>query len=415
MLAIGFMLVWSGGSRADSREETARSIPNFDALHDIGEELVDIDSPLRGLFELPDSLENPLHAQRATLEEKLGLRFALVYTALYQNATAGKNKESAGIGRLEVFGTFDVLGKWFGDPGRNTGVLGFALETTHRYADIPPAELGSNIGSLWGTTDGYEKRNPNVRQLWWQQGLLDDALTLTLGKLDPNNFYDGHRLGNADRYFSNLAFSFSPASAQPEEGLGVHLLIAPTDQWYLSAGLHDANGRRTKAGFERFGKGEFFYGAELGFTPEIAGLGLGNYRIHGWYKDEASVLGIEKSYGFSLGFDQEVWVGEDVLLIPFLRWGYQGRNAVNTRQFVSFGTGVAGFLESRDDIAGLAFGWGEPSQRPRRDQYVTELFYRIQISRSLRLTPSYQLIFQPSLSPGRDVLGVLGLRARLSF
>ena len=294
-LAIGCVLGLASALGADEREEAARSIPDFDAPHDIGEELEDIEYPFKGLFELPDSLERPFRPQRDALDEKLGLRLALVYTALYQNATAGKNKESAGLGRLELLGMLHVLGNWFGEPDRYDGFIGFALESSHRYEDIPPVELASNIGSLWGTTEGFEKRNPAIRQLWWQQNLLGEALTISVGKLDPNNYFDGNRMGNSDRYFSNLAFSFNPTTAQPEEGLGVNLTVAPTDRWYLLLGLHDANGRRTKAGFESFGKGEYFYGAEFGLTPAITGLGEGNYRIHGWYKDEASVLDVEKS------------------------------------------------------------------------------------------------------------------------
>ena len=49
------------------------------------------------------------------------------------------------------------------------------------------------------------------------------------------------------------------------------------------------------------------------------------------------------------------------------------------------------------------------------DQYSVELFYRLQLSQNFAITPDVQVIMEPALDPGEDVLGVFGMRARLTF
>lgn len=62
-----------------------------------------------------------------------------------------------------------------------------------------------------------------------------------------------------------------------------------------------------------------------------------------------------------------------------------------------------------------ALSYGRPSAQGLRDQYTTELYYRTQLTRRLALTPSAQLIVNPSANTDRDVLAVFGFRARLDF
>ncbi len=58
---------------------------------------------------------------------------------------------------------------------------------------------------------------------------------------------------------------------------------------------------------------------------------------------------------------------------------------------------------------------GEPQNRSLRDQYVLEAFHRIQVFPNIQLTPGYQVIINPSLNPGQDVVGVFEIRFRLLF
>ena len=64
---------------------------------------------------------------------------------------------------------------------------------------------------------------------------------------------------------------------------------------------------------------------------------------------------------------------------------------------------------------GLALSYGKPSANGLRDQYSSELYYRMQLTRWLALTPSIQLIANPSANPDQELLALFGIRARLDF
>jgi len=59
--------------------------------------------------------------------------------------------------------------------------------------------------------------------------------------------------------------------------------------------------------------------------------------------------------------------------------------------------------------------WGRPSKRGLRDEYTTEIHYKMQPTQRLALTPSVQMIVNPSNNRGTAVLGVFGICARIDF
>ena len=66
-------------------------------------------------------------------------------------------------------------------------------------------------------------------------------------------------------------------------------------------------------------------------------------------------------------------------------------------------------------MLGLGTSWGSRAASGLRDQYTMELFCRLQLSWSLVLTPSVQLLINPAVNPERDSVWVLGIRARLAL
>ncbi|MHC4993037.1 MAG: carbohydrate porin, partial [Planctomycetota bacterium] len=231
------------------------------------------------------------------------------------------------------------------------------------------------------------------------------------GKIDPGNFYNRNRAANQNELFVNRAFSNNPARRHPGNGLGINARIVPSDDWYVSLGFQDANGRATSSGFNTFGDVEWFYAAELGLTPTVEGRGRGNYRFTTWWIDEAEDGPDRSGGGIGVSFDQEF--GEQ--FAAFFRYAWQDRGVTDTRQIVAGGFGVVGPWGLVDDVVGVALSWGQPSDRSLRDQYVGEVFYRIQLTPKIRLTPSYQVIIDPSESSDQDLVGVFSLRYRVAF
>lgn len=60
-------------------------------------------------------------------------------------------------------------------------------------------------------------------------------------------------------------------------------------------------------------------------------------------------------------------------------------------------------------------GWVNPTDSALDDEYVAEVFYRIQLTRNAQLTPDLQLIANPSNAPDDDLLGIFGVRLRTAF
>lgn len=78
--------------------------------------------------------------------------------------------------------------------------------------------------------------------------------------------------------------------------------------------------------------------------------------------------------------------------------------------------GSVTFLDStNEEPQPLQVTQKKPSDNSLHDQYTAELFYRLYLTKSLAITPDVQLIIDPALNPDEDVIGVFGLRVRLTF
>jgi len=289
----------------------------------------------------------------------------------------------------------------------------FAAEYRHDIiTPIAPAALDTEIGSLWGTTNGFGEQPLVLKELYWQQHIEKDRLIARIGKIDPENYYNSNYWQSDSKYFMNQAFSSFPVRAFPGNGLGANLTAKLSDEWYVSSGIQDAQGKKTVAGFDTFFEDfNLFSAFEVGLTPTLEGYGRGNYRFTAWYRDHGDSNGTPHDAGFDLSFDQHVgkhW-------IPFLRYGIGEGNINGIDQMVSGGVGWEGRLVTQSDVAGLAGSWGQPSDDDLDDQFALELFYRMQVSPDNQLTVGYQVIVNPVFEPGDDVVGVFELRWRISM
>ena len=74
---------------------------------------------------------------------------------------------------------------------------------------------------------------------------------------------------------------------------------------------------------------------------------------------------------------------------------------------------IARFLKS--NLLGFAYNVGEPTGTATKNQQVSELFYRLQFSQGIALTPSVQLLIDPANNPNEDRVWVIGIRARITL
>ena len=238
-----------------------------------------------------------------------------------------------------------------------------------------------------------------------------------IGMLDVTDFVDVYALGSPWTSFSNLAFSTGAASmALPNDSSPGFMLGGwLTDKVYLTGGMSGLNSDPTQPweGVERvFDESEFYKFLEIGWTSSKDRFYFDNIHLTFWHVDEIDDTATPDGWG--VNFSSSFWVND--CYMPFLRAGYADDGGSLLE--LSFSTGIA-WQPKKDDLFGIAANWGRPNASSfgpgLDDQYGLEVFYRAQLTKNLRLTPSIQLLANPALNPGEDLIAVFGMRGVLSF
>ena len=130
------------------------------------------------------------------------------------------------------------------------------------------------------------------------------------------------------------------------------------------------------------------------------------------------------SWGFFYNFDQYLYVEpEDPTqgVGIFGRFGISDGEANPIETFYSLGVGGTGIIPERDqDTFGLGYffvdyGGELPERLGIRSSQGVELFYNIEVSPWLHITPDLQVIINPGGFEDRDVAVVYGIRAQMSL
>ena len=163
-----------------------------------------------------------------------------------------------------------------------------------------------------------------------------------------------------------------------------------------------------------FTENEHFYMFEVGIsglaqkgTP-IQARGpsdTNNVHLTGWYRN-----GNEKGpRAYGVVFNANQMLGDSIMW--FVRAGWS--EGWVTDRAVSVGLGWR--PPSTSDLLGVGVGWQRPATPGVRSQYVSEVFYRFQVTPNFAISPDVQLIIDPAKNPTTDTLWVFGLRSRIAF
>jgi carbohydrate-selective porin OprB len=353
------------------------------------------------------SITQPYVDFKHWLSTGAGLDVGTQNVLIYQRATGGRRPREGAINNFTLFGDWHP----FAERGRE-GELGFSFERRDTLSDATVTQFSAAVGTSFQTNDlAISTRDRTaLRQLWWKQPFADGRLVLRIGKIAASAHYDRNRVtGGASTGFMSQPFATNPTRAFPGDGLGFNLTFAVNDHLELTGGLQDANGNNERSGFNTIGDGELFAAFGVRLTPVIDGLGPGNYRLLLWHTDESSRT--DDGYGFLASLDQDL----DERTAAFLRYGYSERQVGRLEHLVSGGLAFRDPLSlQRGDLAGVGLGWTK-GNRDDDGELSTELFYRIQLTKFLQLTPSVLVVFDPQGSDKTDPVAVFGIRMRVLF
>jgi porin len=339
------------------------------------------------------------------LYERYGLRFSIEYNSLMQwLSPSAIDDDLLGGGNARLFGSWTLLGK----DTKNPGSLVFRVDNRHAYTDLDPQNGSLAAGSGLPTGSLFSGREWGLVNLQWSQTILDGRGGFIFGMTPADDYFHAYAMANPLTAFSNLAFSIGGEVAIPDSGLGFAAGTTLGDHLYWKGGVHDANGSSSDPNLDVLGDWELYSNLEIGWTSAQDKLYLDNFHLGVWHADERSEAGVPEDWGLTANAS---WFFEDSRLLPFLRGGWSDGKSTLLDAQISAGLGKQ-FRER--DLAGVGVSWGSPSGDGLRDQWTSELFYRIQW-RNIAITPSIQLIGNPTSNPDEDAMVVGGLRARIVF
>ena len=397
----------SSGPGPSGPQSIYAKIPQFGGPSSVGGQLAE-DATVVPEFRWQGLQEafSPWYGFKERLNERCGLQFNIDESIFYQTVTDSLGETEAASGLVRFYGQWELLGRGTETPG----LLVFKGENRHRMgSEITPFDLGFEAGSIVPTGTFFNEFSFGVTNLYWKQYAYEGDVVFAIGGIDVTDFIDVYAMINPLTHFINLAFSTNPTIAVPNQGLGAAAGVMLTEHVYAQCGFSDANGQPTTAGFNTFfDDSEYFSYAEVGVTSSQDRLFVDNIHVTLWHTDAREVAGTPAGQG--VAFTAQRFVCDKWL--PFFRLGYADGDAALMQ--TTFSTGLGLQRENRD-VLGMGFSWGSPADGSLRDQFTSEAFYRFQLSQFLAVTPDIQLIVDPALNPGEDLLAFFGVRLRTAF
>jgi porin len=370
------------------------------------------------LFQIPgvDFVLKPWSDLRTHLDEKYGFKPSISFTHLYQWAseTVGPEDDASGFD-LVIDATWTFLGRETDSPT----MAGFEFLYRDRLAtDIPPVVLFTQVGSLYPTTVAFGKVEPSVGQLWIQQ-IFKNRFGFRIGKLFPISAYDFFPLKNFRTDFLDPIHAANFVMPLPDRGLGGFIMYRPQPNIYLRLGVHDANADAEEAGFDTlFDEGELFKIFEVGFDPGFMERQpdrppFGDVHVSFWHQDERDDDNVDDGWGFVVSGSQRFG-----RFLPFLRYGYtdsSSRGPTPIKHMVNGGVGIDEIFGQSNDRIGIGLTWSHPVDGALDDQGTLDMFYRVQVTPQIAVSPTLQLIINPARNADVDEVWVLGVRSRFAF
>ena len=270
--------------------------------------------------------------------------------------------------------------------------------------------------------------NSTLNILSFQQGFLDDRLTVSVGKMHPNQFFLLNFYANDEaRQFLNGSFDgnsvFQPAQGTYSPGIVTQMI--PCDDIYINAAIFDIADYPGDS-FQNFNEGLYWAGVEIGWTPNWLGsfsrynvtigtTNAGNQSYSG-YGDVTGIKQNNSMIGFLGQQQMSDWFG------VFVEYGLGESTGVVAQQELSAGVSIVRPFGRPDDDLGIAYAWtkpnnvygNEPVGSDPQSASVLETFYRLQVTNTVQFSPDMQVSFNPASGDGSPVVA-LALRLKMQF
>lgn len=262
-----------------------------------------------------------------------------------------------------------------------------------------------------------------------------ETLEINFGKMDPFVFFDQNATANDEtRQFLNTVFVHNPQlDAGGDIGVDANG-FAPgfrasyrntrnqPEPWRLSLGVFGAG---SGANYTRFFSSPLVIAQAERELRLFQGL-AGNYRLYYWQNGQAPSFTGEAEHHSGIGISADQRYGAYATV--FARYGHQLSGDVRFDRSLTTGAELGGsYWNGAGDALGVALGWlrtgaayaasslGISGYAASGYERVAELYYRFRISKQFELSPDLQYISAPGGNQDASPVGIVGLRAQLSY
>lgn len=375
-------------------------------------QIVEDETPKQPFFEL--GFMQPYFGFKENLKNNNGFGFGLDYSSAYFSGKNSTGEDAAGSGMVRFYGSWDLVGR----GTKNTGALNFKVEHRHKYTTIPLSGYGFQAGYVGMVLPPFSDQGFRMTNFYWRQRLFEGKVSFMAGLLDATDYVDVYGLASPWMHFSNFAFStgsqtiYIPNDAALGIGVGTYL----SKNLYAIASISDAGSDPTDpfGNFESFfSNGDYFKSVELGWTTGKDRHYFDNIHLTYWHSDGTEVTASLPGWGIAFS---GTWFFNNKFM-PFIRGGFAEDGGTLMQKSLNVGFGW--YQAKKSNVLGVALGWGEVNETtwaPGLDDQITmEVFYRLQVSSRLAITPDLQYLINPALNPDDSSLFLWGVRARLAL
>jgi len=337
-----------------------------------------------------------------------GPTFLGLYAPIWQIGTQGSPHDTM------ISQSFNLYSEWelLHTPGNEGTLYSFFLHESESLGTTAGQFAGS-IGTTILPNDDVGDATNALAHLAYTQKFLDGTVEVSVGQLALKIMLDQNDYAGWDR----VSFISGPLSGNlvrnfPIAAMGVDTTVHLTDDLQVSFLLADADGYPFYPDVKSFGR-RFVYVPGFVYAPEIDGLGKGRYEVNFSHVERTERFGGEgpSSSVWLFSFQQEL----SPKLAAFLRFGTGDGRRTAVQQSLATGVVLTQFLGYNQDWLGVGFTWQDPSDSTRADDYGVEMFWRLQLTENIRVTPDVQVYFDPSQNPRRDIEAAFGLRVGIYF
>lgn len=291
--------------------------------------------------------------RKLDLFESYGLDFELSWTPILQSSPQAAGEVTANH-ELSFVGSWQAVD----GPGRGSGTLQWWLINNYEYVGISTATFAKRLGIISTPNDGDLDGDTAYTglPLFWRSQEFYDGLRLTFGQLAIAELVGKNRYSADGRtQFLNTVLSSDVTAAYDSmsSGLGVFAEYR-RDIWYVSGMVADGSAENPWIDVSSVRDGNWQYALEVGYTPTIARMGEGNYRLSINAIDAIEVAQDQNQsgWGINLSFDQDL--GDR--LGAFARYSRAIEERTKFQEAGAGGLVVKAPLNRLDDVIGFA-GW----------------------------------------------------------